>query len=42
LGWRWPEALSAMRHRNFRLFFFGQLVSLTGSWMQTTAQQWLA
>jgi MFS family permease len=31
-----------MRHRNFRLFFFGQLVSLTGSWMQTTAQQWLA
>ena len=42
LGWRWPSALSAMRHRNFRLFFFGQLVSLTGSWMQTTAQQWLA
>ena len=31
-----------MRHRNFRLFFFGQLISLTGSWMQTTAQQWLA
>ena len=42
VGWRWPQALSAMRHRNFRLFFFGQLVSLTGSWMQTTAQQWLA
>ena len=41
LGWRWPEALRAMRHRNFRLYFFGQLVSLIGSWMQTTAQQWL-
>lgn len=41
LGWRWPEALRALRHRNFRLFFFGQLVSLSGNWMQTTAQQWL-
>ena len=41
LGWRWPEALRAMRHRNFRLYFFGQLVSLIGTWMQTTAQQWL-
>jgi MFS family permease len=30
-----------MRHRNFRLFFFGQLISLSGTWMQTTAQQWL-
>lgn len=41
LGWRWPDALRALRHRNFRLFFFGQLVSLSGNWMQTTAQQWL-
>jgi MFS family permease len=41
LGWKWPEALRAMRHRNFRLFFFGQFISLIGSWMQTTAQQWL-
>jgi len=41
LGWKWPEALRALRHRNFRLFFFGQLISLIGSWMQTTAQQWL-
>lgn len=32
---------SALRHRNFRLFFFGQFVSLTGSWMQNTAQAWL-
>jgi MFS family permease len=39
--WRWPSSLSAMRYRNFRLFFFGQLVSVTGTWMQATAQQWL-
>lgn len=31
----------ALRHRNYRLYFFGQLVSFTGSWMQTTALQWL-
>ena len=30
-----------MRHRNFRLFFGGQLVSLIGTWMQTVAQSWL-
>lgn len=32
----------ALRHRNYRLYFFGQLVSVTGSWMQTTALMWLA
>jgi len=37
----WPRALSAMRHPNFRLFFFGQLISVIGTWMQFTAQQWL-
>jgi MFS family permease len=31
----------ALHHRNFRLFFFGQMVSVTGTWMQTVAQQWL-
>src|SRR3972149_2009625 len=31
----------AMRHRNFRLWFFGQLTSLVGTWMQTIAQNWL-
>jgi len=41
LGMRWPEGLRSLRRRNFRLFFFGQLISLVGSWMQTTAQQWL-
>jgi len=30
-----------MRHRNFRLFFGGQLVSLIGTWMQSVAQAWL-
>jgi MFS family permease len=32
---------SALRIRNFRLFFSGLLVSVTGPWMQTTAQAWL-
>ncbi len=32
----------ALRHRNYRLFFFGQLVSLVGTWMQSVAQAWLA
>jgi MFS family permease len=31
----------ALRHRNFRLFWYGQLISLVGTWMQTTAQAWL-
>lgn len=31
----------AMHHRNYRLFFFGQLVSLIGTWMQGVAQSWL-
>lgn len=33
--------LRALRHRNYRLFFFGQLASLIGTWMQFTAQGWL-
>lgn len=33
--------ISVFRHRNYRLFFTGQLVSLMGSWMQNTAQPWL-
>jgi MFS family permease len=33
--------LSVFRHRNYRLFFTGQIVSLMGSWMQNTAQPWL-
>jgi len=30
-----------LRHRNYRLFFGGQLVSVTGSWMQNMALSWL-
>ena len=33
--------LRALRHRNFKLFFSGQLVSLVGTWMQSIAQDWL-
>lgn len=33
--------LRALRHRNFRLFFGGQMISLTGTWMQNIAQDWL-
>jgi MFS family permease len=36
LHWR-----GALRHRNFRLFWFGQLISLVGTWMQSIGQAWL-
>ena len=39
--WFLPNALRALNHRAYRLYWIGQLVSLTGSWMQSTAQQWL-
>ena len=32
---------SALRYRNYRLFWFGQLISVTGTFMQGTAQAWL-
>ncbi len=38
-GWR--LGFRALRHRNFRLFIGGQLVSLIGTFMQTMAQSWL-
>ncbi|HEX2204126.1 MAG TPA: MFS transporter [Longimicrobium sp.] len=34
-------AFSALAHRNFRVFYVGQVLSLTGTWMQSTAQGWL-
>ncbi|MFZ0958310.1 MAG: MFS transporter, partial [Candidatus Sulfotelmatobacter sp.] len=40
-GFRWQAAGRALRHRNFQLFFSGQLISLIGTWMQTVAQSWL-
>jgi MFS family permease len=36
-----PATLRALRYRNFQLFFSGQLISLTGTWMQNVAQAWL-
>jgi len=36
-----PHIARAFRHRNYRLFFSGQLVSLVGTWMQTVAESWL-
>jgi MFS family permease len=38
---RLQSSLRAFRHRNYRLFFAGQLTSLVGTWMQTVAQSWL-
>ena len=35
------QAFRAFRHRNFRLFAAGQIVSLVGTWMQNVAQAWL-
>ena len=35
------EGFHSLRVRNYRLFIIGQAISLTGSWMQTTAQAWL-
>src|SRR6186997_2166370 len=35
------QAMSAFQHRNYRLFFGGQAISLVGTWMQQVAQAWL-
>jgi MFS family permease len=40
-GVTWRDTFAALKHRNFRLFFAGQFVSLIGSWVQSTAQGWL-
>src|SRR3984893_13727434 len=34
-------AFRALRHRNFQLFFVGQLISLIGTWLKSVAQAWL-
>ena len=38
---RTSRGLAAFRHRNYRLFFSGQAISLVGTWMQQVAQGWL-
>jgi MFS family permease len=40
-GISWRKTFSALRHRNYRLFFGGQLVSVIGTWMQQVAVGWL-
>jgi MFS family permease len=34
--------LGALRHRNYRLFLIGQIISTAGTWMQSVAMPWLA
>jgi MFS family permease len=40
-GGRLSQTFAALRHRNYRLWFFGQMISLFGTWMQATAQGFL-
>ncbi len=40
-GTRFSETFRALRHRNYRRYYFGQSISLSGTWMQTVAQSWL-
>jgi len=40
-GGRVAASVRSLRHRNFQLFFAGQLISLVGTWMQTVSQSWL-
>ncbi|MCB9453698.1 MAG: MFS transporter [Anaerolineaceae bacterium] len=35
------KTLAALQYPNFRLYFFGQVISLSGTWMQVIAQGWL-
>jgi MFS family permease len=37
----WQTTFAALKHRNYRLWFWGQMTSLAGTWMQTTAQGFL-
>ncbi|MDO8614891.1 MAG: MFS transporter [Dehalococcoidia bacterium] len=38
---RLSQTFRALRHRNYRLYYIGQSISLSGTWMQTIAQSWL-
>ncbi len=40
-GLSFSQTFSALKHRNYRLWFVGQLTSLVGTWMQNIAQPWL-
>jgi MFS family permease len=38
---RFHDTIRSLKHRNFQLFFSGQLISLVGTWMDTVAEAWL-
>jgi MFS family permease len=38
---RLPNTFRSLRHRNFRLFWLSQILSLSGTWMQAVAKGWL-
>ena len=38
---KFHDTIRSLRHRNFQLFFSGQLISLVGTWMDTVAEAWL-
>lgn len=40
-GRTWPSSMRALGHRNYRYYFFGQAVSVLGSWVQQVALSWL-
>jgi len=40
-GFEPRQMVSSLRQRNYRLYFFGQLISVAGTWMQTVAQSFL-
>ena len=42
-GWlnSFLNAFPALQNRNYQLYFFGQLISLIGTWLQIVAQGWL-
>jgi MFS family permease len=41
VAWNWRRTFAALAYRNYRLWFVGQMVSLIGTWMQSTAQGFL-
>lgn len=39
---RFQRSFSALSHPSYRIFWFGQMISLIGTWMQSVGQPWLA
>lgn len=38
---KFSNTFRALKHKNYSLFFIGQIISLSGTWMQSVAQSWL-